>query len=84
MGKKRTRKTYKSKGIHSATTNGMLQALRKQRSPLAVLENKVAAWRKGQNPWLTVPTSQKNKPFIRIRADEYWGPAKFKKKASLV
>lgn len=84
MGKKRTRKKYSSKGIHSSTTNGIRQALRSERTPIEILANKIEAWRKGQNPWLTVSTKQKNKPFIRVRADEYWGPAKFKKKASLV
>ena len=73
MGKKRTREKYKSAGIHSAMTNGMKQALRAERSTASVLGNKIDAWRNGQNPWLTVPTTAKNKPFIRVRANEYWG-----------
>jgi hypothetical protein len=73
MGKKRTRKKYVSKGIHSSMASGMRQALRAARTPLFTLENKIAAWRRGQNPWVTVATSAKNKPFVRVRANEYWG-----------
>lgn len=33
----------------------------------------LTAWKKGQNPWVTVSTPEKNKPFIRVRANNQWG-----------
>lgn len=73
MGKKKLRKATSSKGIHSATTNGVLKALRATRSVVEKMQFKTDAWKAGKNPWITVPTNQKNKPFIRVRANEYYG-----------
>lgn len=33
----------------------------------------LSAWKKGQNPWLTVETPEKNRPFVRVRANKHWG-----------
>lgn len=35
--------------------------------------NKLDAWKKGKNPWVTFETDQKNMPFKRMRANEVWG-----------
>jgi hypothetical protein len=77
MGKKRTRKKYVSKGLR-VSHNGRIHADSAQR-----LAFKIAAWEKGQPVKLTVPNpnkSETNKPFIRVRADDYWGPYVIKKK----
>ena len=37
---------------------------------------KQQAWRKGQNPWLTIQNpndKETNKRMIRVRANEHWG-----------
>lgn len=34
------------------------------------------AWKRGQNPWVTVPninTNETNKPFKKERANDLWG-----------
>ena len=71
MGKKRNRKKYTSKGLHTSTNMSFtLDALGR-------MGNKVAAWAAGQKVMLTVPNPDKsitNKPFIRVTADSYWGP----------
>lgn len=35
--------------------------------------NKLDAWKKGKNPWITFETGQKNMPFKRQKANEVWG-----------
>lgn len=77
MGKKRYRSKRTSKGIHSSISNGIVQAARAARPAIDAGLNQIRAWKKGQNPWLTVASSSKaeknNKPFERVRANDYWG-----------
>lgn len=70
MGKKRSRKTKTSKGIHTAVAK-----VRVERSALDKELIKLAAWRKGQNPWLTVENinGPADRKFIKVRANSYWG-----------
>lgn len=52
------------------------KAVRRDRTEVEKLAFKQKAWRKGRNPWLVVPnlnTSEKAKPFVRVRANEVWG-----------
>jgi len=54
----------------------MCKAVRRNRTEVEKLTFKQKAWRKGRNPWLTVPnlnTSEKAKPFVRMRANDVWG-----------
>lgn len=70
MGKKRCRKTKRSKGIHTsvgkiATTTAHIDKML----------NKIDAWKAGKNPWITIdnvngPSDQKH---IRVRANKCWG-----------
>jgi len=79
MGKKRNRKKYVSKGLR-VSQQGRISADSAQK-----LVFKIAAWQKGQPVKLTVPNPDKsatNKPFIRVKADDYWGPYQFKKSRS--
>ena len=76
MAKKRTRKKYISKGRHSTVTAGLTQAVRAERDHFDKLTFKANAWKKLQNPWLTVQNpnkSETNRPFIKVRANEWWG-----------
>ncbi len=52
------------------------KVVRRQRTEVEKLLFKQQAWRKGRNPWITIPngnTSEKAKLFIRVRANELWG-----------
>lgn len=75
MGKKRTRKTVVSKGQRRNIVDGVKE-VRQSRSEGDKLMNKREAWRKGQNPWVTVPGTQTNKRFVRVKANVAWGDPK--------
>ena len=76
MGKKRIRKTQTSKGQRRSIVNGVKE-LRQSRSPLEKALNKLAAWKKGQNPWITVPGPSKNMAFVKKRANEVYGDPRY-------
>jgi len=67
MGKKRIRKTVVSKGQRRNIVAGVKE-VRQDRGEGEKAYNKLKAWRKGQNPWITVPGTQTNKRFIKVRA----------------
>lgn len=77
MAKKKQRAKYVSKGERPPITRKVLNAYRRDRfTELEVAINKLDQWKAGKNPWITIPnpnTSETNKPFIRIRANEYYG-----------
>jgi hypothetical protein len=75
MGKKRIRKTQISKGQRRSIVAGVKEARRDVPEVVKAL-NKIAAWKKGQNPWVTVPGTQSNMRFIRVRANSLWGDPK--------
>lgn len=75
MGKKRIRKTQTSKGQRRSIVAGVKEA-RRGRSEVEKALNKLEAWRKGQNPWITVPGTASNARFIRVRANNLWGDPK--------
>jgi hypothetical protein len=78
MGKKKTRKTYKSAGMHSNVAKSTLRLAREGVSSMEKELNKVKAWREGKNPWITVENNQRgtNKPFYKVRANELYGNPK--------
>ena len=75
MGKKRTRKTVVSKGQRRNIVAGVKED-RQDRGEGEKAYNKLKAWRKGQNPWITVPGPQSNMRFIKVRANSVWGNPK--------
>lgn len=77
MGKKRSRKTYTSKGTGSNVSSATLKLVRRERSPFESALNKINAWRAGKNPWITVPGTQSNMRFIKVRANAVYGDPKF-------
>lgn len=55
---------------------GITKALRREANPIAAAMNKLAAWKKGKNPWVTVEGTQTNKRFIKVKANSLWGNPK--------
>lgn len=75
MGKKRTRSSVQSKGERRNIVNGVKE-MRRSRTEGEKAFNKLKAWKKGQNPWITVPGPSTNMRFIRVRANTVWGDPK--------
>ena len=77
MGKKVKRKTYVSKGERNSVARSTVNAVRRDRSPIEKALNKLAAWRAGKNPWITVKGPSKNMPFVKVRANSLYGDPRF-------
>jgi hypothetical protein len=75
MGKKRTRTSTTSKGERRSVVAGVKE-VRQARTVLDKMKNKVDAWKKGQNPWITVPGTGPTQLFKRVRANTEWGDPK--------
>lgn len=80
MGKKKTRTGYSgSKKIHSSVSRALATATRAARTMDERMVLLTRSWKKGDNPWLTIPNpnvkegGKTNMPFIRIRANDHWG-----------
>ena len=74
-GKKSKGKNYTSKEGLNSVSRPLVKAVRSDRAPLEVMLNKLSAWKKGQNPWITVtnPNSlETNRRFIKVRARQEW------------
>ena len=76
MGKKRSRKTKVSKGIHSNVASSTLKAARRDVTEVTRALHKLDAWKKGKNPRITVPGTQTNARFIKVRANSLYGNPK--------
>ena len=76
MGKKVKRKTYISKGQRDSVSRSTVKAARQDVSEFDKALHKVAAWRAGKNPWITVPGTQSNQKFVRVRANSVYGDPK--------
>lgn len=78
MGKKRLRKKLVSSGKRSLVSGALVTATNAARDVHDKFLNKLDAWKKGQNPWITIenPTKATNRKFIRVRAEDYFGPYK--------
>jgi len=75
MGKKRTRKSITSKGQRRNIVAGVKE-VRQSVSEVNKALNKLEAWRKGKNPWITVPGTASNKRFVKVRANNLYGDYK--------
>lgn len=75
MGKKRSRSSMTSRGERRSIVAGV-QLVREARTELDKGLNKLAAWRKGSNPWITVQGPSSNMRMVRRRADDVWGHPK--------
>ena len=76
MGKRKsTRASMKSKGERRNIVGGVGE-MRRDRSAFEKEANKRKAWKKGLNPWITVPGPSSNKRIIRVKANDVWGNPK--------
>lgn len=75
MGKKRTRTKVVSKGQRRSIVAGVKE-VRRDRSEGEKAYNKLKAWKKGQNPWITVAGPSSDKRFIKVRANTVYGDPK--------
>ena len=76
MAKKSSGKTYVSKGERNSVSNATRAAMRAARPGWEKLMNIHDAWVKGQNPWITLPNSDKkatNRQFVKVRYAELMG-----------
>jgi hypothetical protein len=78
MGKKKTRKSMKSKGERRSVVGGV-RAARASVDPITKEMNLLACWRAGKNPWVTIknPDGSTNRPFIKVKANSLYGNPKF-------
>jgi hypothetical protein len=77
MGKKVKRSTYVSKGQRDNIARSTVKAVKQGRSELEKALNKLAAWRAGKNPWITVPGPSKKESFVRVRANSLYGDPRY-------
>lgn len=78
-GKKSSGKHYTSKGQRPNVNRSLLKATKNSRNDVDKMTNIIEAYVAGKNPWVTVANpnnNEKNKPFIRVRAEDIWGLAK--------
>jgi hypothetical protein len=76
MGKrKKIRSSVTSKGERRNIVNGVAE-MRRDRSEFEKAYNKLKAWKKGLNPWITVPGPDAKHRFIKVRANSLWGDPK--------
>ena len=72
MGKKHIRKTKTSKGQRPSVSSTV-----KVVSDVYTKEmNKLNAWIRGQNPWITVPGPDTKHAWVKKRANDLWGSPK--------
>lgn len=77
MGKKRIRKSYTSKGLNSNVAKSTLKAVRRSVPEVDKALNKLAAWKAGKNPWITVPGPSSNMRFVKVRANALYGDPRY-------
>ncbi len=76
MGKKRTRSATTSKGERRSIVAGIKEA-RRDKPLIDKALNKLAAWKAGKNPWITVPGPSKKESFVRVRANALYGDPRY-------
>lgn len=78
MGKKRSRPKYTSKGQRSNVAKDTLKMVATGMESIDKGLNIIRAWKKGQNPWITVENTggQTNKRFIKVKANDLYGNPK--------
>lgn len=77
MGKKRTRSATTSKGERRSISAAVCKLVRQSRTEVDKSLFKLAAWRAGKNPWITVPGPSKKESFVRVRANSLWGDPRY-------
>ena len=78
MGKKRTRSTAVSKGERKSIARSVTNLVKRERPELEKGLLKLAAWKAGKNPWITVPGPSSNMRLVKVRANTLWGDPRHK------
>jgi hypothetical protein len=76
MGKKRSRTKYVSKGERRSIGRWAVNAVRRDKPEVEKAIDKLDAWKKGKNPWITVPGPSGSTMFIKVRANALYGNPK--------
>ena len=81
MGKSKasgSQNKYISVGEVPTINRKLKNAIRRDRTEADRLMDKLDAWEKGQNPWITVENRGEGlrEKFTRVRANDYWGNPK--------
>lgn len=76
MGKKRCRNTQTSKGERHSIGRWAVNAVARDKPEVEKELNKIAAWRAGKNPWITVAGPSSNQRFVKVRANTVYGNPK--------
>ncbi len=66
-------KTYTSRGERKNVASNVRNGIRADRSGAETMLNKQRAWKKGSNPWVTLPNPNKEETkrrFIRVRYND--------------
>lgn len=83
---KQSKTSKTSNGERPNTNRQTIKATRDQRPPSQNMLNKLAAWSRGQNPWIQQEYKTQNGKvaYRRVRAEDVWGDprAKYKLKGS--
>ena len=77
MGKKVKRGAYTSKGQRPSISRDTVKLVERGVSEVVKALNKVEAWRKGKNPWITVPGPSKKEAWVRVRANSVYGDPRY-------
>lgn len=83
MGKKRTRASKTSKGTMRTVSKATCQLARSNRPYAVKALNKLNAWLKGKNPWITVPDPINPKNFVKVKANVVYGDPKKARNANI-
>jgi hypothetical protein len=76
MGKKRIRSKKVSGGERRSVGRWVINAIRRDKSEFDKALDKLAAWKAGKNPWITIAGPSSNQRFIRVRANTLYGNPK--------
>jgi len=72
----KTKSSKTSKGERRSIAKDICKAVKRDRTELEKLTNKLRAWDRGKNPWVTVPNENTNDTrarLVRVRANQAWG-----------
>lgn len=77
MNKKVEKAKYISQGSRNNVDKNLLKSVKRERPYYEKYLNKVDAWLKGKNPWITIEltdvTKNSNMRYKRVKANELWG-----------
>ena len=72
-----------SKGERDSVSRADTKMIRRERTYTEKMTNIMRAWKKGQNPWLTIANSdplKTNQKFVKVQSNDIWGNPKYKNK----